>query len=73
MTVRETILKLLSDGRPHRLKEVHGCCGPCSIGTVHVHIHQIRKRLRPNGEDIVCISHGHGTSYQWVRLIGSGE
>lgn len=65
------MLEVLSDGLPHHRDELHKCCGPSSVGVVKFHLAQIRKHLRPLGEDVVCVQNGVGFFYQHVRLLAS--
>jgi len=66
------MLEILSDGRPHRRKELHACCGPSSErGTVYRHVSSIRTKLKPKGENIVCVLLNRSVHYQHVRLLQS--
>lgn len=72
-TVAERILALLADGQPHTNKEVHGCLydelGP--VRNVRAHITNLRKILRPKGEDIVCEFYKMRYCYRHIRLLAS--
>ena len=67
--IQAAMLKVLSDGRPHTREELHGCCGPSSIGTVPPHICFLRKKLRLHGQDIVSVHLNGKHLYQHVRLL----
>lgn len=62
------MLEIFSDGERHPLQELKGCCGPCSPITVKTHLSNIRRKLRPRGEDIVCVFN-RGYFYQHVRML----
>lgn len=69
------IVKLLSDGEPHRREELRALL-PDDLGgfeNLKPHLTAIRKHLRPRGEDIVCRFLNRGLHYQHVRLISSDE
>ena len=67
------ILALLGDGKPHTLKELHGCLWDemSEEATVRFHLTGLRKKLRLSGEDVVCqMIEGTGY-YSHVRLLPS--
>lgn len=72
-SVKGKMLKLLSDGLPHRREELHAClwdeCG--AVDNIQIHISHIRKALQPRGEDIVCQLIGYSRQYRWVRLLSN--
>lgn len=70
--IREAILELLADGRPHHKKELHALCGPSNLRSLTSHISTLRLILRPRGEDIVCEFANRTIYYRHVRLIGGG-
>ena len=65
---QKAMLKILSDGKRHRLAELKTCCGPCSDTTVASHVYLLKKKLVPKGEDIVCVF-SRGYFYQHVRML----
>lgn len=69
------ILAVLSDGLPHTPEELVGCLWDemTSVKTVRVHIHAIRKILRPAGQDIVCEYIRRDCLYRHVRLLNFRE
>lgn len=73
LTVPQRILKLLSDGMPHRIEELHACLHEqdAPFSNVSPHLFALRKALRARGEDIVCrtLSSGFDRWYQHVRLL----
>ncbi len=73
MTVRQKILAMLSDGRPHTREELRGCLWD-ELGTndtVRHHIGQLRRELLLKGEDIVCRQSNGPLCYQHVKLLDS--
>ena len=65
------ILKVLSDGRQHTKAEVIACL-PDELSTeIKVHIANIRQKIHPKGQDIVCLSKGNRrpVCYQLVKLL----
>lgn len=71
---QEKMLEILSDGKPHSRKELHSCCGPSLLRVVGSHLRQIRLKIRPKGEDVVCVIVQRKFMYQHVRLLnGSHE
>lgn len=69
--IQQSMLKVLSDGRPHTREELHACCGPSSMETIRFHVYQLRKILNQKGESIVCIVNNRKAYYQHVRLLVS--
>ena len=65
------MLSILSDGLPHHKSELHACCGPSSSSTVRWHLHEIRKKLRKRGEDVIFVVIGRRHCWQHVRLLVS--
>jgi hypothetical protein len=71
---QRTIVQLLSDYKPHPSTELQTCLddGLAPITAIHFHISQIRKSLRLNGLDVLCVrNHGNPSVYQLVRLTAS--
>lgn len=68
--VQRRILKVLADGEPHDRAELHACLvddlGPLS--NIRVHLTRLRKKLRPQGQDIRCEMLGGQVYYRQVRL-----
>lgn len=69
------ILEMLADGLPHTFEELHTCLDDelASRPAVSMHISNLRKVLRPKGEDIVCVIRYHRSYYQHVRLLRSSH
>lgn len=68
------ILKVLEDGYPHTRKEIHACLWDemGALSNIRVRICYLRKKLRPQGFDILCeITKTKAICYRQVRLIGS--
>lgn len=66
----QRMLKILSDGFPHHKSELQACLYD-EESTIRQHIYNIRAKLRPRGEDIVCELRLHGIHYRHVRLLAS--
>jgi hypothetical protein len=65
------MLRLLQDGLPHARAELKACLVD-DLGNwnnVQVHISRLRKRLRPKGQDILCVVANQKISYRQVRLF----
>ena len=70
---QKKMLDILADGRIHTKEELHTCCGPSSLSVVAVHIVYLRKKLRPIGQDIVCVFERRRIHYRQVRLLGPAD
>lgn len=69
-------MDLLSDGLPHFKEEILAkCLWDEDGGTTNVrqHMANLRKKLRPIGQDIVCVTNGnrYKNRYQHVILLRS--
>lgn len=77
--VQQRIISMLSDGMQHSPLELSTCLWDELGGPVNVanHIKDLRKLLRPIGQDIICETEGrHGTRrtfYRHVRVVGIHE
>ena len=69
------ILRVLSDGRRHSRKEIHGCLVDelGELSNIQAHLSNIRKKLRPIGEDIICEFYQRTIYYRHVRLLASSN
>jgi hypothetical protein len=67
------ILQLLSDGQRHRTKELKFAVGDehTSLLSVRVAVCELRKKLIPLGENIICEFYRGAFYYRHVRLIAS--
>lgn len=65
------MLRVLADGLPHRREELHACLVDDlgALSNIQPHLSDIRKTLRPRGEDIVCEIVSRRICYRHVRLI----
>lgn len=66
------LLDALADGLPHRQGELRlalGSGGYASRGMLRVHLSNLRKVLRPRGQDIICEWHRRSFCYRWVKLL----
>lgn len=70
--VRAKMLRLLSDGEPHPVSELHELCLPSGRKAVRTNILALRKALPP-GEAILCTIRNRKTYYQHVRLLASAN
>jgi hypothetical protein len=66
---------MLSDGLPHRIEELHTCLYDDLGATINLLMHftRMRKRLRPQGRDIACITINKSSTYQLVRTLASAN
>jgi DNA-binding response OmpR family regulator len=71
--VQSRMLGVLADGRPHTREELRACLwdeqGP--VTNIQPHLTAIRKELRRQGEDILCVIVSRRICYRYVRLIPS--
>jgi len=69
------IVDLLSDGVPHSREELHACLDDdlARLTAAKRHLVEIRKHLRPQGQDIICVLQNRRIMYQWVRLLASAN
>ena len=65
------ILTVLSDGLPHNYPELKEAMGDTLTTNkcLGVHISYIRKKIQPQGLDILCVKRYGKYHYQQVRLI----
>lgn len=64
------IMQVLSDGMPHTLTELKGCLDELSLSTtVSVHLTNLRKKLEPKGQTILCRYYNRRLYYQHVGLL----
>lgn len=73
--VQQRILNLLSDGKRHSRVEIHGCLHDelSKLNAIWGPISDLRKILRPKGEDILCEIQGRGIFYRHIRLLHTDE
>lgn len=72
---QQKIVDLLSDGERHAYGEVKKCLWDelSEDITIHIHVSNIRKKLIPIGENIIC-EHHNGTGYfRHVVLLNSRQ
>ena len=65
------IIAMLADGLPHSKEELHGCLVD-DLGAatnVRVHIRNLRIKLRPKGEEIVCEYRYRKYRYRHILLL----
>lgn len=63
---------VLSDGKPHRLNELHECLNG-EQSAVYQQMSNMRKKLRPRGLDIVVVNIRRRNFYQIIRPLYSSE
>jgi hypothetical protein len=68
--IQRRMLLVLSDGQPHAAAELHACLyeRDAPLSNIQSHITAIRKRIRPKGQDIICVQNGE-TRYQHVVIV----
>lgn len=69
------ILSILADGLPHRPAEIRSCLPDdmALVNTLRTHLSNIRKKLRPKGEDIACVIHCRRMCYQHIVLLAAAR
>ena len=67
------MLAVLSDGRPHDRKELHGCLDDdlAALTSIQPHLTRIRDKIRGKGEDILCVLQYRTIKYHHVRVLCS--
>lgn len=67
---QQRIVDLLADLMPHSNEEIYGMLLTAkSVNHIQMHISNIRKIIRPIGQDIRCILERGNTFYQLVRCL----
>jgi len=69
----QLMLNVLADGYPHTREELHACLPDelSALGAIKRHLSGIRKKLRPQGQDIICELRDRRPLYRHVRLLAS--
>lgn len=69
--VEQKMLKVLSDGRGHKVGELYDCLvdDMSPIRNVSVHVRNIRRKLARIGELIVAVKPGNYYVYFWRRTV----
>ena len=71
---QKSLLQLLADGLPHRVRDVKVHLGYDefdSKAAMHMQVSNLRKLLRPQGQDIICEYRERSYWYRQVRLLAS--
>lgn len=70
---QQKILDTLADGMRHKREELLDCLGDnqADYGTLKSHIARLRRKLRPEGQDIICEYYFLALYYRHVRLLAS--
>lgn len=71
---QQLIMDVLSDGNVHSAVELERAIGidsRCSVNLLGTHLSNLRKILRPHGEDVATHLVDSRTFYQHVRLLSS--
>lgn len=68
---QQAMLDVLADGLPHTFDELHACLldDLSQISTIQFHISNLRKVLRPLGQDIICEVANRRKYYRHIRLL----
>lgn len=69
--IEARVLAALADGAPHRPEVLLACLGDemATINNLWVHLSRMRAKLRPLGEDIVCVIHNRKMHYRHMRTL----
>lgn len=69
------MLAVLSDGLPHSKVELHACLHDDlgEMSNIRVHLANVRKHLRPKGQDVLTQFINRRLHYRLVRLIAGGD
>ena len=69
------MLRVLRDGMPHSREELHACLpDPLNeLNRIQIHISNIRRKLRPIRENIVCELCEGKPHYRHIRLLSHDE
>ena len=70
---QQRIVDVLQDGQPHHRNELFQCLNDdlTTYTTLKVHLCNIRKVLRPLGQDVICELSGQQVYYRLARLLAS--
>jgi DNA-binding response OmpR family regulator len=70
---QQRIIDKLSDGQAHSFKEMLGCLRDELDDTncLNTHISHIRRKIRPQGQDIICQRLDGVSHYRLIRLMAS--
>ena len=73
--IESCILEYLSDGRPHQPRELLACIGDSEASVINVrwHLKNIRAKIRPGGDDILCEIFNRSVHYRRVHLLASAN
>lgn len=66
--LRYQMLDVLEDGEPHLIEELHKLCRPSGRGVVWWHICKLRKEIKDDGLDVLCVLRYGKLYYQLVHL-----
>jgi DNA-binding CsgD family transcriptional regulator len=69
--IERCILAVLSDGTAHRPRELLACLddSQATVENMRVHLSRIRAKLRPAGQDILCVIADRTVHYRHVQLL----
>ena len=73
--IERKLLDVLADGQPHTRDELMKAHGDIIVArqAIQGHLSRIRKRLRPQGLDILCVLRHRRIHYQQVRLLCAAQ
>ena len=71
----QRIIDLLSDGLPHTRADVIKCLKDhlADFNTLAVHMFNLRRKVRPCGQDILLVYRKGGYHYQYVILLSGKD
>jgi hypothetical protein len=71
---QQKIINVLSDGQPHQKRELQDCLDELAEpNAIHVHVTLIRRKLRPVGEEILCVNRDGKSYFRHVRVVSIGD
>lgn len=73
--LQQKILNVLANGKPHPRQELLDQMDDplATFRNLNDHIYRLRKKLRPNGHDVICENVHRRICYRHVILIGGEE
>lgn len=69
----QRMLAVLSDGQRHRREELHACLwdNQGALSNIKMHLSNLRRKLRPKGQDIVTELYYGGIYIRQIRYLVS--
>jgi len=71
----QRMLRVLADGEAHDRTELHACLRDDlqPVSNIQMHVKDVRKVLRPRGEDVVCELRGYQRLYRWIKHLNGNK